>query len=62
MQNLAAELGVPLSELYTTALTTYLAGHGGVTETLNRLYATEPSELDPVLVSVQAALLTGEPW
>jgi hypothetical protein len=62
MQQLAVELDVPLSELYTTALTTYLAGHGGVTGALDRLYATESSELDAVLVSVQAALLKGERW
>ncbi len=64
MQHLAVELDVPLSELYTTALTTYLAGRGGggVTEALHRLYATESSELDAVLVSVQSALLKSEKW
>ena len=62
MQHLAVELNMPLGDLYTTALTTYLAGHGGVTEALDRLYATESSELDTVLVSLQTALLTSEPW
>jgi hypothetical protein len=45
-------------------LTTYVADHGGggVTEALDRLYATESSELEAVLVSVQAALFAGEAW
>jgi hypothetical protein len=64
MHQLAGKLNVSLSELYTAALTTYVAdrGGGGVTEALDRLYATESSELDAVLVSVQAALFAGEAW
>lgn len=64
MQQLAGKLNVSLSELYTAALTTYVADHGGggVTEALDHLYATESSELEAVLVSVQAALFAGEVW
>ena len=64
MQQLAGNLNVSLSELYTAALTAYVADHGGggVTESLDRLYATESSELDAVLVSVQAAVLASEAW
>jgi hypothetical protein len=64
MQQLAEKLNVSLNELYTAALTTYVADHGGggVTEALDRLYATESSELDAVLVNIQAALFAGEAW
>ena len=64
MQQLARKLNVSLSELYMAALTTYMADHGGdgVTEALDRLYATESSELEAVLVSVQAAVFAGEAW
>jgi hypothetical protein len=41
---------------------TYLARHGGITEALDQLYATESCELDAVLASIQTALLISEQW
>ncbi|PKO22154.1 MAG: hypothetical protein CVU38_10845 [Chloroflexi bacterium HGW-Chloroflexi-1] len=33
-----------------------------VTEALNRIYATEPSSLDPVLMQMQMITIGGESW
>ncbi len=63
-RQLAQKLGMPLSEFYTAALAAYISAHqaASVTDQLNRVYATESSELDPALVQVQVALLAGESW
>jgi metal-responsive CopG/Arc/MetJ family transcriptional regulator len=52
------------SELYATALKEYLARHNddAVTESLNRVYATESSELDPALRALQLRALGTESW
>lgn len=63
-QNLAKKMGVSLSELYTAALNAYVAEHEkeNVTETLDQVYADEPSALEPELVKMQVVSLDGEQW
>jgi metal-responsive CopG/Arc/MetJ family transcriptional regulator len=61
---LAARLSMSRSQLYGAALEAYLRSHRdeGITERLNRLYADEPSELDPVIARIQSASLRREEW
>ena len=62
-ERLAKRLDVSLSELYTAALNSYVTSHQeDVTDALNRVYASEPSNLDPELVKIQVAMLEGEKW
>lgn len=63
-ERLAQQLDVSLSELYTVALSAYINAHqqSSVTEALNRVYATESSDLEPALVALQAASIGDEPW
>ena len=62
-ENLAKKMGVSLSELYTAALNAYVAEHQkDITETLNQVYADEPSNLEPELVKMQVVSLEGEQW
>lgn len=63
-EQLAQRLGISLSELYTAALTAYVTAHqrGEVTEALNRVYETESSTIEPVLVKIQLASVGGEAW
>ena len=63
-EQLAKELGMSRSELYTTAIAAYVEAHGSedVTEALNRVYAEEVSSIDPVLVQIQVASLDHENW
>lgn len=63
-QNLAKKMGVSLSELYTAALNAYVAEHEteNITDVLDRVYADEPSTLEPELVKMQVVSLDGEEW
>jgi hypothetical protein len=63
-KQLAQRLDVSLSDLYTIALTAYVAAHQGndVTESLNRVYETESSAIEPGLVHLQLASIGGEVW
>ena len=63
-QNLAKKMGVSLSELYTAALNAYVSEHDkeNITETLDQIYANEPSALEPELVKMQVVSLDGEQW
>jgi len=63
-RQLAQKLDMPLGDLYAAALKDYVEAHqtDSITERLNRVYATESSELDPALVRLQIALLAEEPW
>ena len=58
-ENLAQKMGVSLSELYTAALNAYVAEHQkeNITETLDQVYADEPSSLEPELVKMQVVSL-----
>jgi len=61
---LAERLGMSRSAFYSRAVEAYLAAHRatGVRETLDRLYATERSELDESLATLQTASLPEEEW
>lgn len=63
-EQIAKRLGMSRSRFFTTAVQAYIESqqNGGVTEALNRVYAEEPSRLDPMLARVQAASLAGESW
>ncbi len=61
-ERLAHQLGISRSELYATAVSDFIRTHQGdqITAQLNRVYATEDSALDPVLVQIQALSLPRE--
>lgn len=63
-ETLAKKMGVSLSELYTAALNAYVAEHQkeNITDSLDRVYANEPSNLEPELVKMQVVSLDGEQW
>lgn len=60
----ARELGVSRSQLYATAIESYLRQRQdrSVTEQLNRVYAQQNSELDPGLHAAQLASIEKEVW
>lgn len=60
----ASRFRLTRSELYARALREYLARHSddAVTESLNRVYAREPSGLDPALRALQIRGLARESW
>jgi len=53
----AQTLGMSLSEFYTAAVAAYVTAHrrSEITETLNRVHATELSAMDPAWVHIQLA-------
>jgi metal-responsive CopG/Arc/MetJ family transcriptional regulator len=61
---LAQQLGVSRSELYTKALQAYLRRYNRdqILRKLNQVYATESSELDPVMARMQFMSLPHEDW
>ncbi|HEX8682718.1 MAG TPA: hypothetical protein VF707_10425 [Ardenticatenaceae bacterium] len=63
-KQLAQQLGISRSELYSTALAAYVEEHHEeyVTERLNQLYSEEDSSLDPVMQQLQARSLPHEEW
>jgi metal-responsive CopG/Arc/MetJ family transcriptional regulator len=63
-EEVADRLGVSRSQLYATALAEYVAKHRDdeVTAALNRVYAEESSEVDPVLSAMQFVSLPSEDW
>jgi metal-responsive CopG/Arc/MetJ family transcriptional regulator len=63
-EHFAREQKVSRSSLFTRAVEEFLAHHRreGVTERLNRVYASEDSALDPVLQKLQFASLPKERW
>ena len=63
-ENLAKSLGISRSQLYTTALKTFVAGHDedDVTKRLNEVYSEQDSSLDPVLEKMQFMSLPEEQW
>jgi len=60
----AARMGLSRSELYTTALKSYLECHesGRVTDKLNHVYGSEDSALDPPLKRLQNKSLKKGKW
>lgn len=63
-ESLAKRLGVSRSALFAAALAEFLAKHAEseVTERLDRLYASEPSTLDPALDRVQRRSVAATRW
>jgi len=57
-------LGLSRSKLYTIAVTNFLKARNGteITDALNRVYAEESSELDPVLEEMQFRSFPKEDW
>ena len=61
---LAEELGISRSELYSTAVAEYLAKHRSedITARLNEVYAREPSGLPPEVRKAQARSIGKSDW
>jgi metal-responsive CopG/Arc/MetJ family transcriptional regulator len=62
--SLARKLGVSRSRLFATALAEYLAKHrtAKVTERLNAVYASEPSQLDTGTRRAQRRIVARAEW
>ncbi len=63
-EELAHELGVSRSELYTTALARLLASYrdARITARLNEVYEDISSELDPLVAQLQFNAIPDEEW
>ena len=63
-ESLAKKMGISLSELYLTALTTYIMEHQkeNITDVLNRVLETEPSTVEPEMVKMLVLSIGGEEW
>lgn len=65
---LAQRLGISLDQLYVEAIEEYVRSRAegdryrGVTAILDRVYANEPSELEPGLARLQAQALEADEW
>jgi metal-responsive CopG/Arc/MetJ family transcriptional regulator len=63
-EDLAKKMGISRSELYARAVEGFVQTRRGeeITAALNRIYAEESSELDPVLAKLQFDALRPEDW
>ena len=63
-EELADRLGQSRSQLYTVALSSYLAQHRneGVTERLNDVYQKTTSRVEPRLRTMQARSISKDEW
>jgi metal-responsive CopG/Arc/MetJ family transcriptional regulator len=63
-ERLASHAGKSRSQLYAEAITQYLKLHQGsvITEQLNAIYPSEPSQLDAALNGAQLHTLSHEAW
>ncbi|HJQ08203.1 MAG TPA: hypothetical protein VJ836_01835 [Candidatus Saccharimonadales bacterium] len=63
-EKLAKRLGKSRSQLYTQALNSYLEQNGekGVQELLDKVYATEESQLPPSMRRLQSKVVSKEQW
>jgi metal-responsive CopG/Arc/MetJ family transcriptional regulator len=63
-ENLARQLGLSRSQLYSDALAAYLSTRGAeaVTARLNAMYDAESSKLNPAIESYQVNRLADETW
>jgi metal-responsive CopG/Arc/MetJ family transcriptional regulator len=61
-ERVSKRLGIPRSRLYSKAVEEFVKRHRGksVGESLEAVYADEPSDLDPLLVDLQAHALKEE--
>lgn len=63
-EQLAQEMNVPRSQLYTQALSAYIGARGtaALTQKLNAVYSVESSRIEPALAEAQRRLLIHETW
>jgi metal-responsive CopG/Arc/MetJ family transcriptional regulator len=63
-EELSKRLGMSRSELYARAVAAFIKSHKRkrVKETLDAIYATEDSRLEPALMALQALSLPREEW
>lgn len=63
-EDLAKRMRISRSELYARAVEGFVQTRRGeeITAALNRIYADDPSELDPVLAKLQWNALRPEDW
>jgi predicted transcriptional regulator len=63
-ERLAQRLDMSRSQLYAQAVEIFVRTHhrSGITEALDRVYAKEPSGLDPQWSAAQAASLPADEW
>lgn len=63
-EELAEELGVSRSQLYSRAVAGYVAQHRdeAVTAKLNEIYAATPGSIDPALQEMQALSVEQGDW
>ena len=63
-EQLAAALGMSLSDFYVAALTAYVANceNGDVTKRLNEVYANEQSTMETNMVAIQIKAIGEEKW
>jgi metal-responsive CopG/Arc/MetJ family transcriptional regulator len=62
--SLAREIGFSRNQLYAEAIKSYLQRHKRqkMMDSLNEIYAREPSLIDPLMVKMQALSLPVEDW
>jgi predicted transcriptional regulator len=62
--DLAKQLGMSRSQLYTTAVSQFLEAHQdeAITQALNEVYAEAEAAVDPILMQMQLAALPEEEW
>lgn len=58
----AAELRISRSELYATAVRTFLAAEVGVTDQLNRVFADVESAPDPLMRAAARSVFEATEW
>jgi metal-responsive CopG/Arc/MetJ family transcriptional regulator len=63
-EELCKRLGMSRSELYAKAVVAFVKSHKStrVKESLDAIYATEDSHLDPALMALQVLSLPKEEW
>ncbi|MBI5307310.1 MAG: hypothetical protein HZB37_02970 [Planctomycetes bacterium] len=63
-EQIAKELGLSRSELYTKAIKEFLETyhHANVTQKLNKIYVDESSQLDQGLSKIQSISVLEEDW
>ena len=63
-ERLAQRLDMSRSQLYAQAVEVFVRSHRseGITEALDRVYADQPSELDPAWTALQAVSLPADEW
>ena len=63
-EKLAGKMGVSRSQLYVSAIKSYVEAHegGAITAKLNEVYGSTDSRLDPKLKKLQAKAISRNRW